>query len=216
MLQQRDQSEEALGELLERVSACRICREAPQGKRLPHEPRPVIRASVTARLCIAGQAPGTRVHATGLPFNDPSGDRLRQWMAIDRDAFYDTARVTIVPMGFCFPGQDAAMAAICRHVANARRLGMTQSSRICHGSSSSLRSAPMRRPIISDAGRRGSVTETVRDWRAVGEERLAKGQARVIPLPHPSWRNTGWLKKNAWFEDELLPVLRSAVAEAIG
>ncbi len=89
------------------IRACRICVENPRGKSLPHEPRPVLRVSRTARLCIAGQAPGTRVHASGTPFTDPSGDRLRDWMGVTPDEFYDVSRIAIVPMGFCFPGLDA-------------------------------------------------------------------------------------------------------------
>ena len=89
------------------IRACRICRERPLGAPLPHEPRPVLRVSPTATVCIVGQAPGTRVHASGMPFTDPSGDRLRAWLGLDADTFYDVGRIAIVPMGFCFPGQDA-------------------------------------------------------------------------------------------------------------
>jgi hypothetical protein len=96
-----------LDALLARIAACRLCRDAPRGAPLPHEPRPVVRFSSTARLLIAGQAPGVRVHRSGLPFDDPSGERLRDWMGIDRATFYDTARIAIAPMGFCFPGLDA-------------------------------------------------------------------------------------------------------------
>ena len=95
-----------LDALLARIAACRLCRDAPRGAPLPHEPRPVVRFSATARLLIAGQAPGVRVHRSGLPFDDPSGERLRDWMGIDRATFYDTARIAIAPMGFCFPGLD--------------------------------------------------------------------------------------------------------------
>ena len=98
---------DALNNLRQEIEACRICRDNPQSTPLPHEPRPVVRLSSTARLCIAGQAPGMRVHKSGIPFDDPSGDRLRNWMGIDREIFYDTSRLAIVPMGFCFPGYDA-------------------------------------------------------------------------------------------------------------
>ncbi|MCK4275293.1 MAG: uracil-DNA glycosylase family protein, partial [Phycisphaerae bacterium] len=97
----------ALDTLLSAVRACRVCADAPQRKPLPHTPRPVLRASTTARLAVCGQAPGTRVHDSGTPFSDPSGVRLRSWMGVTEDEFYDEARVAIVPMGFCFPGQDA-------------------------------------------------------------------------------------------------------------
>ena len=102
-------SERQLAGLLREISACRICRDAPQpGARLPHEPRPVLRPSTTARICIASQAPGVRVHASGTPFTDPSGDRLRAWLQLQPEEFYDQRRIAIVPMGFCFPGHDAA------------------------------------------------------------------------------------------------------------
>jgi len=96
----------ALRELSRAISVCRICRESPHGRPLPHEPRPVFQAGAKARLLIAGQAPGTRVHASGRPFTDPSGERLRQWLGIGPDVFYDPAKVAVIPMGFCFPGQD--------------------------------------------------------------------------------------------------------------
>ena len=101
-------AKETLEEVLQELRACRICRDAPRYlPPLPHQPRPVIQASVTARLCIAGQAPGTRVHASGRPFTDPSGVRLRRWLGIDETVFYDPTKVAVVPMGFCFPGQDS-------------------------------------------------------------------------------------------------------------
>ena len=96
-----------LDRLLGEISACRICRDAPIGAPLPHEPRPVARVSATARLLVASQAPGIRVHQSGLPFDDRSGDRLRAWMGVDRDTFYDISRIAFAPMGFCFPGYDA-------------------------------------------------------------------------------------------------------------
>ena len=97
-----------LDEITARIRACRFCAETPEGAKLPHEPRPVLRVSTTARLLLASQAPGNLVNQTGIPFNDPSGDRLRDWMGVDRDTFYDVSRIAIVPMGFCFPGNDAA------------------------------------------------------------------------------------------------------------
>jgi uracil-DNA glycosylase len=215
MLQQSKQGKAALSELLERVRACRVCRDTPEGAPLPHEPRPVLRASVTARLCVAGQAPGTRVHATGLPFNDPSGDRLRRWMAVDRETFYDTSRIAIVPMGFCYPGQDASGSdlpprrecaalwhdAIFAHLPQLEViLAIGTYSQAYH---------------LGDRAH-SSVTETVRDWRAIGEAGIDAGGPLVIPLPHPSWRNIGWLKKNPWFERDLLSDLRAAVAAVIG
>jgi uracil-DNA glycosylase len=195
--------------LLADLRACRLCRDAPRfGSPLPHEPRPVIRAQPTARLLIAGQAPGTRVHASGKPFTDPSGDRLRQWMGIGEAQFYDAARIAIVPMGHCFPGLDA-------------KGGDLPPRREC---------APQWRQPIFDAladirlilvigqyardwhlpeWKGKGLTETVMAWRAIG---AVHANPLIIPLPHPSWRNSGWLKKHPWFEAELLPVLRREVA----
>ena len=193
--------------LAKRIGECRICVEKPLKTPLPHEPRPVVRLSTTARLCIAGQAPGLRVHESGIPFDDRSGDRLREWMGIDREVFYDTNLLSIVPMGFCFPGYDA-------------KGGDLPPRKEC---------APLWRQGIFDlmpqielvlvigqyaqawhmgSERQKTLTETVRNWRAVFERDHTPA---ILPLPHPSWRNTGWLKKNLWFEDEVLPVLRSEV-----
>lgn len=197
-----------LDRLVGEIRRCRRCVEAPTGAPLPHEPRPVLRVSGTARLAVVGQAPGTRVHASGVPFTDPSGVRLRFWMGIGEDVFYDTERVAIVPMGFCFPGLNA-------------KGGDLPPRREC---------APLWRPrlfrmlpqldlvlLVGIYAQRwhlaeqcgASLGETVRDFRRV----LAlPGRPRFFPLPHPSWRNNAWLTRNPWFEDELLPVLRREVA----
>lgn len=196
------------------VAACRVCRDAPaRGAeyRLPHEPRPVAVISSTARILIAGQAPGLRVHQSGLPFDDASGNRLRQWLGVTREEFYDPNHFAIVPMGFCFPGYDA------------------------HGSDRPPRRecAPRWRSQIIEAmpqvelvlaigqyaqafhlgdRRAATMTETVRNWRShLGSNR---GPA-VLAMPHPSWRNTSWLKKNSWFEADLLPVLQERVGRLI-
>jgi len=186
-----------LDALLREVRACRHC-EA----HLPLGSRPVLRASMTARLLIASQAPGTKVHETGIPFNDPSGVRLRDWLAVEPETFYDESRIALVPMGFCYPGRDA-------------RGGDKPPRPEC---------APLWQPPIRAAlpqveltllvglyaqafylkkDRKASLTETVRAWRDY--------LPTYLPLPHPSWRNTAWLKKNPWFERELLPELRSRV-----
>ncbi|WP_201240873.1 uracil-DNA glycosylase family protein [Rhodobium orientis] len=194
------------------VTNCRICRDAPDGPPLPHEPRPVVRLSRTARLAICGQAPGTRVHATGLPFNDPSGDRLRDWMGIDREIFYDVSRLAIVPMGFCFPGQDA-------------KGGDLPPRRECVSAwHDRLFAAMPQLELVLAIGqyaqayhlgplRRRSMTETVAAWREI---MAGSSKPAILPLPHPSWRNTGWLKKNQWFEAEILPILRAEVARLTG
>ncbi len=186
-----------LKKLLRDARACRVCAE-----HLPHGPRPVLRAGAGARLMIVGQAPGTRVHETGIPWNDRSGERLRDWLQLESETFYDEGRIAIVPMGFCFPGQDT-------------KGGDLPPRREC---------APLWHPPLRAAlpaveltllvgqyaqayylgrGRKGSLTETVRAWRDYGPA--------FLPLPHPSWRNTAWLKKNPWFEAELLPELRARV-----
>jgi uracil-DNA glycosylase len=200
----------ALACLLTSIRACRVCLTEPEGAPLPHEPRPVLRVSTTARLLIASQAPGNLVHQTGLPFNDPSGDRLRQWMGVDRDSFYDVGRVAIVPMGFCFPGYDASGSDMpprreCRknwHDGLFRLLPQFETVLAIGRYSQDYHLS--RLGFVRRSGE--TVADVVRRWRDYGD-----GHPRVIPLPHPSWRNSGWLKRNPWFEEELLPVLREEV-----
>lgn len=193
------------------VRQCRICIDAPNKAPLPHHPRPVIQASSTARICIAGQAPGTRVHNSGLPFNDPSGNRLRQWLGIDRSVFYDPARVAIISMGFCFPGLDAKGGDLPPR----RECRETWHDRI-------FRSLPNIELILAigqyaqayhlGPARKSNLTETVVHWREIlGDPRRPK----ILPLPHPSWRNNVWLKRNPWFENDLIPALRREVAHLI-
>ncbi|RWB04190.1 MAG: uracil-DNA glycosylase family protein [Mesorhizobium sp.] len=203
---------EELENFAARVRACRICVENPVDQPLPHEPRPVLRPSSSARILIASQAPGTKVHMSGMPFTDASGDRLRDWLGVSSDEFYDTTKFAIVPMGFCFPGQDA-------------KGGDLPPRREC--------AAAWRAPLMAlmpridlvltiglyaqswhmGAARRPSLTETVMDWRIIWD---APSTPKVLPLPHPSWRNTGWLKRNPWFEMDLLPFLRSEIRYRLG
>ncbi|MAW85221.1 MAG: uracil-DNA glycosylase [Phyllobacteriaceae bacterium] len=199
-----------------RIRACRICVECPKGTPLPHEPRPVVVASPTARLLIAGQAPGTRVHASGAPFTDASGDRLRDWMGIGRDIFYDPARVAIAPMGFCFPGLDA------------RGSDRPPRKECAPAWRDELMASMGQVELVLAIGlhaqkwhlgalRRENLTETVRDWRRILTETSRRNDMpAVLPMPHPSWRNTAWLKRNPWFEEDLLPVLRGEVARLTG
>ncbi len=199
---------ENLARLLEQIGACRICRDAPAGAVLPHEPRPVVVASSTAKILIAGQAPGTRVHATGLPFNDRSGDRLRDWMGVTREEFYDPDLFATVPMGFCFPGQDARGSDLPprRECAPAWRKPLMEAMPQIE----LVLAIGLYAQSFHLGGLRGkSLTETVGDWRRIF---MRNERPRVIPLPHPSWRNTAWLKRNPWFEAELLPVLRKEIA----
>jgi uracil-DNA glycosylase len=202
-----------LDTLLAELRDCRLCRDAPVfGKALPHEPRPVIQASSTARLLIAGQAPGTRVHASGRPFTDPSGVRLRQWMGIDEATFYDAARVAIIPMGHCFPGLDAKGGDLpprreCAPRWRAPVLAALPEIRLV------LVIGQYARDWHLPRWKGRGLTETVAAWQEI---RAVASGPRVIPLPHPSWRNNGWLGKHPWFEAELVPELRREVAAVLG
>ena len=198
-------------ELADAIKGCRLCRDAPDGTALPHEPRPVVRLSSTARICIAGQAPGMKVHKTGIPFNDPSGDRLRDWMGIDRDCFYDQSKIAIVPMGFCFPGYDA-------------KGGDLPPRKECVKTwHDEIFSVMPQLEVILVIGqyaqryhlgkrRAKTLTQTVEQAKAVWSE---TGVPRILPLPHPSWRNTAWLKKNPWFEKDILPFLKEEVRKIL-
>jgi uracil-DNA glycosylase len=190
-----------LQDLLAEIRACQFC-----AADLPHGPRPVLHASATACLFIASQAPGLQVHQTGVSFNDRSGDRLRHWMGVERETFYDVSRVSIAAMAFCFPGYDEG-----GHDLPPRR----ECAAIWRPR---LMAALPRMELVLLVGRQAqqwhlgasnkpSLTETVRAWREYAP--------RYIPLPHPSWRNTGWLKKHPWFERDLLPYLRERVAAAL-
>jgi uracil-DNA glycosylase len=189
--------------LLSEIRACTLCAERFAATETGHAPRPVLRAAPSARLLIAGQAPGARVHASGRPFTDPSGVRLRDWLGLDEATFYDESRVAIVPMAFCFPGYrrgaDLPPPAICARTWRAAVMA-------------ELPNLALTLPVGGPAqrwhlGTRAGVSETVARWRD-----FLPG---AIPLPHPSWRNTGWLNRNPWFAAELLPVLRARVAEVL-
>lgn len=174
---------------------------------MPHEPRPVLIPSSTARILIASQAPGTKVHITGMPFTDASGDRLRAWLGVTGDEFYNPDFFAIVPMGFCFPGQDAKGGDLPprRECAPAWRAPlMTLMPQIDLVLTIGLYAQAWH----IGAARRASLTETVGNWRQVY---AATSAPKVIALPHPSWRNTGWLKRSPWFEMELLPFLKTEI-----
>lgn len=189
---------ESLAEALAAARACRVCAD-----HLPLGPRPVLRAEAGARLLIIGQAPGTRVHETGMPWNDPSGERLRAWMGVDRETFYDTDRVAIVPMGLCYPGRlprggDAPPRPECAPLWQKRLRAALPAVRLTllvggHAHAWHL-------------GRGRSVTETVRNFAA---PLTARG---LFALPHPSWRTTAWQRRHPWFDAEVLPALRAHVA----
>lgn len=189
----------SLSSLLTDVRACTIC-----AAHLPLGPRPVLQMHASARILIAGQAPGRKVHETGIPFDDASGDRLRTWLGVSREVFYDPRKVAILPMGFCFPGR---------------------------GKSGDLPPRPecapaWRAPLLSHLKRRqltlvigqyalayhlpnepGTLTEIVQAWHKYWPD--------TVPLPHPSPRNNPWLKRNPWFEQELVPCLQARVAEIL-
>jgi uracil-DNA glycosylase len=188
----------AFAALAQEVRACRVC-----AVHLPLGPRPVFRGSVTARLLICSQAPGTKVHKTGLSFNDPSGDRLRAWLQMDRDTFYDESRVAIVPLGLCYPGRlpnggDAPPRPECAPLWRDKLLAQMPDIRL---------TLLVGTYALTHVLGRGAMTEQVRAFR--------KYLPRYFPLPHPSWRTTGWEKRNRWFVEELLPVLRREVAAAL-
>lgn len=188
-----------LAALLAEVRACAICSE-----HLPLGPRPVIQVHPSARILIAGHAPGRKVHETGVPFDDASGNRLRVWLGVSREVFYDAKQVAILPMGFCFPGTGksgdlpprpecapAWRAALLSHLKNLQlTLVIGQYAQAYH---------------LTNEG--ASLTEAVQAWR--------KNWPHTVPLPHPSPRNNLWLKRNPWFEEELIPVLKTRVSEVL-
>ncbi|MGA7372161.1 MAG: uracil-DNA glycosylase family protein [Methyloceanibacter sp.] len=200
-----------LDRLLCNIRACRTCVESPEGKPLPHEPRPVLRVSPTARIAVCSQAPGTRVHASGIPFTDSSGDRLRDWMGVGPREFYDESRLAIIPMGFCFPGQDAKGADLPPRVECAKTWHRSLFARLPQLELVlSVGSYSQRWHLGDEAG--NSLQATMLDWR---KHLRRTTRPRILPLPHPSWRNNAWLKRNPWFEEELLPVLRSEVRKLL-
>jgi uracil-DNA glycosylase len=189
----------ALARLLAEVRACQTCAGV-----LPLGPRPVLRISHSARLLIIGQAPGTKVHASGIPWNDASGDRLRQWMDVDHDSFYDESRIAIMPMGFCYPGKgragDLPPRPECAPLWHARLLAQMPRLELVM-----LVGQYAQRHYLDNQGL--SLTETVRQWRRFGP--------RFLPLPHPSPRNQLWLRRNPWFGQEVVPELRQQVARLL-
>ena len=191
----------SLSRVCREARACRLCEDV-----LPQAPRPVFRAGARARVLIVGQAPGRRVHETGIPWNDPSGDVLREWLALERGAFYDRSRIAIVPVGLCYPGTvggaDLPPPARCaptwqpRFRAALPRIELTL-----------LVGGYAQRHYLEDRRKR-TLTETVRAFREYLPE--------FLPLPHPSWRNKAWLRKNPWFARVVVPELRRRIRSAVG
>jgi uracil-DNA glycosylase len=192
---------ETIDELLARIRACRLC-EA----HLPLGPRPVLRASRTARLLIVGQAPGSRVHESGIPWNDASGIRLRHWLGLERERFYDEREVAIVPMGFCYPGRgtagDLPPRPECAQAWHASLLALLPKVEL------TLLVGHYAQAYVLGERRKKTLTDTVRAY--------ADYLPRIIPMPHPSPRNQLWLRDNPWFETDLVPLLRGEVRALLG
>ncbi len=185
-----------LDELLIQIRACSICEDLPLG------PRPVLQISKTAKILIVGQAPGTAVHASGIPFDDPSGVRLREWLGMDAKTFYDASKVAIVPMGFCYPGKGKSGDLPPRKECAAawREQVLEQLENI------ELTILVGKYAMDYHLGTKLTLTQQVKAWQ---------NYLPYIPLPHPSPRNNIWLKKNAWFEQEVIPEVRARVASLL-
>lgn len=192
----------SLAGLLSEIRSCRICHDS-----LELGANPVLRVGTGAKILVAGQAPGIRVHRTGVPWNDPSGERLRSWLGVDAETFYDTSRFAIIPMGFCYPGTvkgkgDLPPRPECRETWHDRLMDALSGIEltICIGQYA----------IDYHLGdrRKRTLTETVADWQSF--------MPRHLPLPHPSGRNNLWLSRNPWFEEDVLPALRDRVGSLIG
>jgi len=190
----------AFAELQRDISACRLCAE-----NLPLGPRPVFQISRTARILIAGQAPGSKVHASGIPFDDASGDRLRDWLGLDRETFYDAHRVSILPMGFCYPGTGKSgdlpprpECAVAWRERILRELTAVKLTLVIGQYAMAWHLGPRTKATL---------TETVQAWREFSP--------KLFPLPHPSPRNNIWLKKNPWFARDVVPELRKQVKAAL-
>ena len=196
-----DDAYPTLEALLAAVRGCRVC----EGH-LPLGPRPVVRVGGTARILVVGQAPGVRVHATGIPWDDPSGDRLRAWMGVDKDAFYDESRIAIIPMGYCYPGRgnggdmpprrECAILWLGQLLAWLPRIEVT------------LLIGQYAQGHFLGNRRKQSLTETVRAW--------VEYAPQYIPLPHPSPRNQSWFKHHPWFERQVVPVLCARINALAG
>ncbi|CUH75007.1 uracil-DNA glycosylase family protein [Tropicibacter naphthalenivorans] len=190
-------------EIVSQIKACRLCADRFAATETRHRPNPILQGTPSARLLIASQAPGMRAHQSSTPFLDPSGDRLRDWLGLDEVAFYDADKVAIVPMAFCFPGYrkgaDLPPPPICARTWRAQALAAFPNIALTLMIGGYAQKWHL--------GVKTGVTDTVAGWRT--------HFPRLIPLPHPSWRNTAWLKRNPWFEEALLPVLRARVAEVL-
>ena len=190
----------SLQRLVNDIERCQICQ-----KHLPMGANPVLRVSKSASVLIAGQAPGVRVHRSSIPFDDPSGDRLRQWMGVDKETFYDVEKIAIVPMGFCYPGTgkqgDLPPRSECRETWHPQLLPLLNQVQLILAIGAYAQQYHLANRKMK------TLTETVANWQCYGPN--------VIPLPHPSPRNNIWLKRNPWFEVELLPYLQKRVTDLL-
>ncbi|RZI47158.1 uracil-DNA glycosylase family protein [Candidatus Finniella inopinata] len=185
-----------LKDLLNKIHGCQTCTDLPFG------PKPVLRIQPTARLLIISQAPSTNVHQTGLPFNDASGDRLRQWLSLDRATFYDDSKIAFMPMGFCYPGRDQQGGdfpprKVCAPLWHHHLLSFLPNIKLI------LLVGRYAQIYYLGHSIKKTITETVHSWQEYGP--------KFIPLPHPSWRNTAWLKRHPWFEEDILPKIRTII-----
>lgn len=190
-------------EIASRIRACRLCAAEFAQTATHHDPRPIVWFRTGARILIVGQAPGLKVHESGVPFDDRSGDRLRDWLGVSREEFYDRDRVSVVPMAFCFPGYDAKgsdlppppRCAQTWRVDTLQGIGQVGLTIVIGGYAQGWH--------LGQSTRKAGVTATVAGWRQWWPD--------VLPLPHPSWRNNAFLRRNPWFEADLIPALRSRV-----
>jgi uracil-DNA glycosylase len=186
--------------LIDEIRACTLCTS-----HLSAGPRPIVQFSATSRILIIGQAPGIRVHASGVPWDDPSGDRLREWTGLSAEDFYDPTKVALMPMGFCYPGTGASgdlpPRPECAPLWHERVLTLLPANRL------TLLVGSYAQARYLSAPKRQSLTDSVRAFETFGEA--------IFPLPHPSWRSSGWMQRNPWFEAEVLPTLRKQVRERL-
>ena len=196
MKDRKENKPEALAALLAKVRACSACADA-----LPLGPRPILQLSTSATILVASQAPGSKVHQTGVPFSDASGDRLREWMGLSSDEFYDEETVAIMPMGFCYPGRsgggDAPPRTECVHLWRDQLLQLLPAVRL-----TLLVGSYAQQHVLGP----GAITPRVKNFRDYLPD--------YFPLPHPSWRSRIWEEKNPWFREDVLPALRSAIEDA--
>ncbi|WP_019218583.1 uracil-DNA glycosylase family protein [Bartonella florencae] len=196
--------------LEKKIYSCRVCSQQPLYlPPLPHEAKPVVYLSDTALIAIAGQAPGLRVHETSIPFNDRSGERLRDWLNVTKEEFYNRSLFALVPMGFCFPGYDKNKSDLpprreCREIWHEKIFQAMPQIKLVLAIGSYAQ-----KWHITELKHK-TVSATVKDWRNILSIHQPRGY-NVMPLPHPSWRNSFWLQKNPWFNDELVVYLRSLV-----